>query len=157
MNVNIGLDTHSNDYLENLKLAVVYGRERYRLLKDSLKQPMRNPTIRPAIEGATLVAAKGLGRDDIGRIAPGAKADLTTIDVSGPLVGSGALPPEPLNNLLYANGLSVRNVMTDGMFQIFDGELVVDDPIQVAQAGGRAVQKIWDQLEAEDWFKPTDK
>ena len=47
--------------------------------------------------------------------------------------------------------------MTDGMFQIFDGELVVDDPIQVAQAGGRAVQKIWDQLEAEDWFKPTDK
>lgn len=157
MNVNIGIDTHSNDYLENLKLAVVYGRERYRLLKDSLKLPMRNPTIWPAIEGATLVAAKGLGREDIGRIAPGAKADLTTIDVTGPLVGTGALPPEPLNNLLYAHGLSVRNVMTDGMFQIFDGELVVDDPIQVTQAGGRAVQKIWDQLEAEDWFKPTDK
>ncbi len=27
MNVNIGIDTHSNDYLENLKLAVLYGRE----------------------------------------------------------------------------------------------------------------------------------
>ena len=27
-------------------------------------------------------------------------------------VGSGALPPEPLNNLLYANGMMVRHVMT---------------------------------------------
>jgi 5-methylthioadenosine/S-adenosylhomocysteine deaminase len=157
MNVNIGTDTHSNDYLENLKLAVVYGRERYRLLKEHLKQPLRNPTIWPAIEGATLVAAKGLGREDIGRITPGAKADLTTIDVSGPLVGAGALPPEPLNNLLYASGLSVRNVITDGMFQVFDGELVVDNPIQVAQAGGQVVQKIWNQLSAEDWFTPTDR
>ena len=45
----------------------------------------------------------------------------------------------------------------DHRLLVVDGELVVDDPIQVAQAGGRAVQKIWDQLEAEDWFKPTEK
>jgi cytosine/adenosine deaminase-related metal-dependent hydrolase len=157
MNVNIGIDTHSNDYIENMKLAVIYGQARQSLIGESSPVPMKKPTIWAAIEGATLVAAKGLRRDDIGRIAPGAKADLTTIDVSGPLVGTGTLPPEPLNNLLYANGLSVRNVMTDGMFQIFDGDLVVDDPVQVAQAGGQAVQKIWDLLAAEDWFTPTDK
>ena len=157
MNVNIGIDTHSNDYIENMKLAVIYGQARQSLIGKTSDVPMKKPTIWAAIEGATLVAAKGLRRDDIGRIAPGAKADLTTIDVSGLLIGTGTLPPEPLNNLLYANGLSVRNVMTDGMFQIFDGDLVVDDPVEVARAGGQAVQKIWDQLAAEDWFTPTDK
>lgn len=157
MNVNIGIDTHSNDYIENMKLAVIYGQARQSLIEKTSDVPMKKPTIWSAIEGATLVAAEGLRRDDIGRIVPGAKADLTTINVTGPLVGTGTLPPEPLNNLLYANGLSVRNVMTDGMFQVFDGDLVVDDPVQVAEAGGQAVQKIWDQLAAEDWFTPTDK
>jgi cytosine/adenosine deaminase-related metal-dependent hydrolase len=118
---------------------------------------MKKPTIWAAIDGATRVAADGLKRPDLGRIVAGAKADLTTIDVSGPLVGTGALPPEPLNNLLYAHGLSVRHVMTDGLFQVADGELVVDDPDKVGAAGGRAVQKVWDKLAEEDWFTPTDR
>ncbi len=151
MNVNIGIDTHSNDYIENLKLAVLYGQARESLLTDS-PLPLQKPTIWDAVRGATLVAAQGLGREDIGRIAPGAKADLVGIDVSGPLVGTGALPPEPLNNLLYANGLSTRLVMTDGMFQVFDGRFVADDASRVAAEGGAAVREIWQQLAAEGWF-----
>lgn len=157
MKVNIGIDTHSNDYIENLKLAVIYGQARFSILKDSSPTPMKNPTIWAAIEGATLIAADGLRRKDLGRIEAGAKADLVSIDVTGPLVGTGALPPEPLNNLLYAHGLSVRYTMTDGQFQIYDGQLVVDDPVQVAMAGGKAVQKVWDKLRQEDWFKPTER
>lgn len=100
------------------------------------------PTIWTAVEGATLGAVRGLGRDDLGRIAPGAKADLCTVDVTGFLTGSGAVPPEPLNNLLYAHGLAVRHVMTDGFFQVFNGHLVVDDEERVKKRGGAAVQKI---------------
>jgi len=156
MRVNIGLDTHSNDFVENLKLAVLYGQARHSLLSGlDGAAPMQAPTIWTAIEGATRVAADGLGRADLGRIKPGAKADLCTIDVTGYLVGTGAMPPEPLNNLLYAHGKSVRHVMTDGVFQVYDGALVVDDSEAVARAGGAAVQKIWDALAAEDWFTPT--
>lgn len=148
----IGIDTHSNDYIENLKLAVLYGRARARLLQPGSPVPLRLPTVWDAVEGATLGAAKGLGRDDIGRIAPGAKADLCTVDVSGFLSGVGAVPPEPLNNLLYAHGLSVQHVMTDGRFQVFQGRLVCDDAEQVQKRGGAVVQKIWAQLRDENWF-----
>ncbi len=95
MNVNIGIDTHSNDYLENLKLAVLYGQARHSLISETSDTPMQRPSMWDAIRGATTVAATGLGRSDIGRIEAGAKADLVSIDVSGPLVGVGALPPEP--------------------------------------------------------------
>jgi cytosine/adenosine deaminase-related metal-dependent hydrolase len=103
----------------------------------------------------TLYPAQGLHRDDLGRIAVGAKADLTSIDVSRFLVGVGATPPEPLNNLLYANGLNVVNVMTEGVIQIHRGNLVVDNERRVVERGGAVVQKIWAELERMGWFTPT--
>ncbi|GAB1342919.1 amidohydrolase family protein [Gemmatimonas sp.] len=153
--VNVGIDTHSNDYLENLKLAVICGRARARLLN---AQPGRMgaalpmPSMRDAVYGATHVAANGLRRPDLGRIEVGAKADLSAVDVSGLLVGSGAVGPEPLNNLLYASGANVRHVITQGYVQVFDGQLVVDDHARVVERGAKAVQQIWAQLRAEGWF-----
>ncbi len=152
MNVNIGIDTHSNDYLENLKLAVIGGRARARILSELCDVPVRHPTVLEAIDGATRVAASGLGRDDLGRIAEGARADFATIDVSGLFFGTGSLPPEPLNNLLYCNGLAVRNVATDGRFQVFDGRLMVADQDTVRAKGDAVVRKLWRQLADEDWF-----
>ncbi len=154
--VNIGIDTHSNDYLENLKLAVLYGQARYALLKDG-SRAVKNPTMWTAMRNATTVPAAALKRDDIGRVTEGAKADLVAIDVSGPLVGSGTLPPEPLNNLLYANGMMVRHVITDGLIQVFDGHLVVDEEDHVIANGGRVMAAIYDQLQSEGWFTPLSR
>ncbi|WP_439100400.1 amidohydrolase family protein [Congregibacter sp.] len=158
MAVNIGIDTHSNDYIENLKLAVLYGQARNELLGelDSGRESQR-PTVWNALEGATRIPAKGLGRDDLGVIKAGARADLVSIEVSGMLNGTGALPPEPLNNLLYANGRMVRNVMTDGRLQVHNGEFVADEPQQILRNGGAVAKKIWRQLEAEDWFTETPR
>ena len=152
MNVNIGIDTHSNDYLENLKLAVLYGQARHSLIAASSSIPLQRPSMWDAIRGATVVAADGLKRPDLGRIEPGARADLVGIDVTGPLVGVGTLPPEPLNNLLYAHGLSTRFVMTDGNLQVFDGRFVADRLERVARDGGEVVAGIWEQLRQEGWF-----
>lgn len=151
MNINIGLDTHSNDYLENLKLAVLGGRIRAQLRAGS-NVPVRAPVIADAVDGATRVAAKGLGRDDLGRLAPGAQADFTSIDLAGFLVGGGTLPPEPLHNLLYANGLSVRHVATAGRFQVWDGHLVVADEAEVVRRGGAVLDRIYGALRAEGRF-----
>jgi cytosine/adenosine deaminase-related metal-dependent hydrolase len=152
VNTNIGIDTHSNDYVENLKLAVIKGEARWSLARAASPVPMQRPTIAAAVEAATLGAARGLGREDLGRIAPGARADLCAIDVSGWFAGSGALPPEPLTNLLYANGLAVRHVMTDGRWQVHDGELVVDDAARIAARAGAATRQVWEQLRAEGYF-----
>lgn len=151
MRVNIGIDTHSNDYVENLKLAVLYGQARRSLLNSSTN-PLVNPTMLMAIDGATRVGAAGLRRTDLGRIAPGAKADLVSIDVSGPLVGVGTLPREPLNNLLYAHGLSVRHVLIDGQLQVANGRFVAANLGRIASDAGRAVEKLWGMLAAEGFF-----
>ena len=153
--VNVGIDTHSNDYLENLKLAVLLGQARYHLLKDDSDLPLKEPTIAEAVRGSTLDSAEALGRGDLGRIEEGAQADLIAVDVSGFLVGSGALPPEPLHNLLYANGRCVRHVMTGGTIQVADGALAVADSGGIMQRGGDAVRKIWAALESEGYFDPA--
>ncbi|BCW37403.1 N-ethylammeline chlorohydrolase [Arthrobacter sp. StoSoilA2] len=152
VNSGIGLDTHSNDYIENLKMAVIYGRIRADFLGDSTPVPMVRPSIWTAVEAATLGGARGLGREDLGRIAVGAKADLTSIDVSGLFVGVGTVPREPLNHLMYANGLSVRNVMTDGQWQVRDGALTIVDEAALVHKAGKVVQRIWDQMAADGVF-----
>ena len=152
VNTSIGFDTHSNDYVENMKLATIQGRARAMLLSKTSPVKMKEPTIWDAIKSATFSGAKGLGRNDLGRIEAGAKADLCTIDVSGLLVGNGIAPREPWNNLLYANGLSVRNVMIDGEWKVRDGVLVFDDEARLKSRGGVAAKKIWDQLDRDGFF-----
>lgn len=149
---NIGIDTHSNDYLENLKLAVLYGQARHSLLAETSAAPLTRPTIWDAVRAATLGGADGLGRSDLGRVRVGAKADLITVDVSAMLTGSGAPPPEPLHNLLYGNGHHVRHVMTDGRLQVYNGHLVIDDERRVIERGAEAVSTIWGRLDGERWF-----
>ncbi len=136
---------------------MLYGQARFALREGTGDPPVARPTIWTAMKGATLVPAAALGRDDLGRIAEGAKADLVSIDVSGPLAGSGTLPPEPLNNLLYANGMMVRHVLTDGRVQLLDGRLVVDDEARVLEEGGQVMSTIYEQLRTEGWFTPLPR
>lgn len=152
INSAIGLDTHSNDYVENLKLAVMYGRARADLLGDRTPVPMVRPSIWTAVEAATAGAADGLRRPDLGRIEAGAKADLVSIDVSRLLVGVGRPPREPLHHLLYAHGLSVVHVMTEGRWQVRDGALLVADEQALLDAAGDVVAGIWRELAGEGMF-----
>jgi cytosine/adenosine deaminase-related metal-dependent hydrolase len=154
----IGIDTHSNDMLENVKQAVILGRARARLMAAlGSKDPVKQPSIWTALDGATRVPAAGLRRPDLGRIAEGARADLAAVDVRDLLVGVGAVPPEPLNHLLYANGTAVRHVLTEGRFQVFEGHLAVADEAEVIGRGGDVVRSIWATLDREGWFQPTPR
>jgi cytosine/adenosine deaminase-related metal-dependent hydrolase len=154
---NIGIDTHSNDTLENVKLAVLLGRTRARMLQAGGAKDLKLPTIWSAVEAATVNPADGLRRKDLGRIEAGARADLVSVDVTGFNVGVGTKPPEPLNNLLYAGGTSVRDVIVEGHYKVADGRLVVDDPAVVARKGAAVVQAMWTQLADEKWFTPTPR
>lgn len=157
MNVNIAVDTHSNDMVENMKLAILYGRNRARHLHAASGTPMIMPRIEDAVAGATIVAANGLRRDDLGRIKIGCQSDLTTIEISDFLVGAGALPPDPLNHLLYAHGSQVRHVVIAGKPMVIDGRVVCADQDQVRVSGGRVMTKLWRQLEEENWFDKAPK
>lgn len=147
------IDTHSNDMVENVKMAVIHGQARHGLIGRGSAVPLMRPTIEHAVHGATHVAADVLGRPDLGRIAVGAKADLITIDVTGPVIGSGAMSPRPLWNLLYASAAQVRNVMTDGYFQVHNNVFVVDDEARIVRRGGAVVERMYRELMARGYFK----
>lgn len=152
VNTGIGIDTHTNDYVEQLKLAVVKGRDRHDLLAPHSAVPLARPGIADAVAAATVNAANGLRRPDLGRITEGARADFVAIDVSGALVGSAAAPPEPLNNLLYAHGLAVRYTITGGQAQVYQGEVVVDDMVKLRRRTAAVHEALWARLAAEGWF-----
>lgn len=153
LNISLGIDQISNDYVENIKLATLNGQLRTTLLEPTSSAKMQRPQIMDSVRAATIGGAKMLRRDDLGRLAVGAKADLCAIDVTKPLGGVGALPPEPLHHLLYSNGRNVRHVMTNGRFQVLAGKLVIADEDRVVADGGKVSQKIWEFLENEKWFE----
>jgi cytosine/adenosine deaminase-related metal-dependent hydrolase len=148
---NIAIDTHSNDLIENIKLAVIGGKARAKLLAGT---KVKAPTIWDAVDGATVVAANGLRRPDLGRLSAGAKADFITVDISDWLVGAGTVPPEPLNNLLYANGSNVRHVAVDGTFLVYNRAPTMADEGAIFERGATVNRKIWKQLADENWFAP---
>jgi cytosine/adenosine deaminase-related metal-dependent hydrolase len=151
--VNVGIDTHGNDMIENLKLAVLYGQARAALLgRIPDAPPARAPTVVDALRGCTSAPADALRRPDLGRIEVGGRADLVAVDLRGLLVGSGAPPPEPLSNLLYANGTAVSWVLVDGRVQVADGGYVGGDIAEIVGEGGAVARRIWSTLEAEGWF-----
>ena len=75
-------------------------------------------------DAATIGGAKALGRANIGRLAPGCKADLVLVDCTDP-----SMRPcrDPLQSLIYsAADRAVRHVFVDGRQVVREGR-VVDD------------------------------
>lgn len=69
-------------------------------------------------DAATLGGARALLRDDLGRLAPGAKADLIVLDLGLPHHGQVIDPVQTL--LLAGQGRDVRHTMVDGRFAMWD-------------------------------------
>ena len=90
---------------------------------------------------ATLDAASALGRDDLGRIAPGARADLLVVDMAKP-----HLQPvhDPIKNFVWnGNAADISAVMVDGGILVEDGRLRIADETEIIGAGAAAVYKLW--------------
>lgn len=153
INTSIGLE-FSNDYVENIKLAVMYGGARFSLRPhpEISPVPLANPDIWDALRAATVNGAKIVGREDFGRISVGALADLVSIDVTGPFVGSAALPPQPIYHLLFANGLAVVNTITEGLVQVHNRRFTMDDEQQLGADAADVLEKIWAQARDAGWF-----
>lgn len=79
---------------------------------------------REALEIATLGGAKVLGRDDIGVLAPGYRADVAIWDVSG-LGAAGAW--DPVAALVLCGPLPVRHLLVEGRAVVRDGHIVSTD------------------------------
>ena len=85
----------------------------------------RPPTAQELLSAATAGSALGLGRPELGHLEPGAAADLSCYDITGP---EDAGVADPLDGLLWANpGRRPRHVVVAGKVVVRDGELQTED------------------------------
>lgn len=70
---------------------------------------------------ATLGGAQALGRTDLGRLAPGAKADLMIVDLSH--LRTGPIDDPIRTMLMHGSGANVRTVIINGRTVMQDGQI----------------------------------
>lgn len=101
INVGMGTDTWPADMILNMQIGMMTAR---------LADGMHSITSDAVFDAATLGGARALGRDDIGRLAVGAKADIAVIDLRQALQTS-----DPIQTLMTScSGRDVRDVWIDG-------------------------------------------
>ena len=105
--VSLGTDTSPHDMFMEMRTAALMSK-----LADA---DATSGTAREIFDAATLGGAKALQRDDIGRLAAGAKADIALVDLEKIHIGPVAAH-DPIKALVYcANGSDVNTVIVDGV------------------------------------------
>lgn len=104
---------------------------------------------------ATLGGARLLGRDDLGRLAPGTRADITVVDLSQ--VRTGPIDDPIRTMILNAGGAQVKTVIVDGRTVVEDGVVPGVD----TEAMRRRAQEYFERYKAaySAWDyrrRPTD-
>jgi cytosine/adenosine deaminase-related metal-dependent hydrolase len=106
INIGLGTDTYPPDMLENMRLGLVLCR-----VGDQDPTACRSEDY---YDAATLGGAAALRRDDLGRLSPGARADLAVFDLSDSRLGQVIDPIQTM--MLSGSGRNISTVVIDGRF-----------------------------------------
>lgn len=131
VNIGIGTDAFPMDMVMEMRHAAVMGKvaERHRAAV----------TARDVFNAATLGGAKALGRGDLGRLAPGAKADLLVIDLTGIHT---ALTYDPIKTLVYfGSQRDIETVVVDGRTVVENGRIPGLDEEKLAREADEVNQR----------------
>ena len=141
LRMGIGTDTYPHNMLEEMRAVAIGSR--------MMSEDVWDLRTSDVFDAATLGGASALGRDDIGRLAPGAKADLVLVDVTCP-----AMRPlrDPLRSLVYAAAdRAVRTVFVGGEAVVEDGRVRTLDMAAAAIALEQAQRRAEGGVASADW------
>jgi len=122
INMGIGTDVSPHNMLEEIRKAGTFARIAAR--------DINNVSSAMLLNAATVGGAKALMREDLGKLAPGAKADLVLIDVTHP----DMMPArDPLRALIFhAADRAVKDVYVAGRRIVADGKVTTLDHADAA-------------------------
>ena len=118
VNLGLGTDVAPHNLVEEMRLAIILAR----VMAGSIRAVDTGEMFR----AATVGGAAALGRSDLGRLAPGAKADVVLLDLDHP-----AMRPvrDPLRTFVFeAADRAVREVFVDGEPVVAEGRPLRLDP-----------------------------
>ena len=141
VNMSLGTDTNPQSVIEAMRWAAVVSK--------IVERNTEATTAAHVFDAATLGGARALGRDDLGRIAPGAKADLVLW--KGTSWGMTPLR-DPVKNIVYnANPEDIDRVWVNGRLVVEAGRVLAGDErktLEALQAGG---DRMWPKMQQYDW------
>ncbi len=141
INMSIGTDTYPLDIVAEMQAAALF-----------CKVTEQRPEVASAgdiFRAATLGGARALGRDDLGRLSRGAKADIAIIDFHALRVGPVY---DPIRSLVHAaSGELVDTVIVDGRTVVRDGRVLAWNMDSVTQDVRRAGERIWQRFPNYHW------
>ncbi len=141
INVCLGTDTTPQSMIEAMRWTAISGKVADRRTDVN--------TAKQVFDAATLGAADALARDDLGRLAVGAKADIVCWSTD-----SLRMTPirDPLRNLVYyATQEDVDHVIVDGEFVIHDRENLKVDETELLAPVQAAAARMWANFSAGHW------
>lgn len=141
VNMGIGTDTFPKDIISDMRYAALCSRVAERSFVAG--QP------RDAFNAATLGGAKMAGREDLGRLQKGAKADIAIVNLKD--IAFGAVR-DPIKSLVEtAVSRDVRTVIVDGEILVDNGKylrLDEDELLDKVQAKG---EEVWASVPKWHW------
>jgi 5-methylthioadenosine/S-adenosylhomocysteine deaminase len=145
INVALGTDTYPQDLIAEMRIAAMMNR--------FAEGNFRVGTPHDVFDCATLGGARFLRRDDLGRLAPGAKADILIINLQGTRYGAVR---DPIKSLVECgSGEDIETIICDGQ-TLLDNRVpqTVDEAALLAaiQESGEA---IWASVPQWHWRGAT--
>jgi cytosine/adenosine deaminase-related metal-dependent hydrolase len=141
VNVCLGTDTQPDDILREMRWAAMMGKV--------AGGRGNTATAREVYNAVTVNAAKFLKREDIGRLAPGSKADISVIDLDRPALSA---QDDPIRCLVYfASMADVKQVFIGGKLVVDEFRCMLVDEAEVSRSAQKVSAKVketllgWDQ------------
>ena len=105
VNIGFGTDVAPHNLIEEMRIAAILARV--------AAEDINTTNTAQLFHAATVGGASALGRDDIGRLAPGMKADFVLVDLTCPFMMPAR---DPLRSLIYtAADRAIQAVYVDGI------------------------------------------
>jgi cytosine/adenosine deaminase-related metal-dependent hydrolase len=139
VNLALGSDTYPRDLVMQMRQASYMGK--------IVTHDLFAATAAQVFEAATLGGARALGRDDLGRLAPGAKADVVIIDLSGRDTLRLGPVRDPIKSLVECGiGDDVETVIVDGVVRMSERRIPGVDFAALRREAQAAAEEVWARL-----------
>ena len=140
VNLAIGTDSYPQDMLGELKTVALTGK-----IADL---DFEAAVTRDIFNAATLGGARALGRDDLGRLSPGAKADILIVDFQRLRVGPFLDPVKAL--IQCCDGEVIDTVIVAGRTRVENGRVLLWDSEELLEGVRRSSADAWNRF-ADYW------
>jgi cytosine/adenosine deaminase-related metal-dependent hydrolase len=141
--MGIGTDTAPHNLIEEMRWAAVLAR--------IAAEDITTTSTEAVFHAATVGGATALLRDDIGRLAPGMKADLVLVDVTDPWMMPAR---DPLRSLVYtAADRAIRDVYVDGVKVVENRRVLTLDRARALGELAEAQRRMIDAVPQRDYRK----